>query len=104
MDCLRCGTCCVAPDIAALDKPVGVRCPRLGADLLCSDYGNRPAVCRAHRPDEICLRIRAATLEERAARYLAIFGLAAEARRVREAGLTSMAQARRLEEKDHEPR
>ena len=28
-ECSRCGACCVAPDIAALDKPLGVRGPHL---------------------------------------------------------------------------
>jgi len=69
MDCLRCGTCCVAPDIAALDKPVGLRCPHLTEELRCAIYESRPAICRAHRPDEICRAIAAPTLEERRARY-----------------------------------
>ena len=94
MDCLRCGTCCVAPDIAALDKPLGVPCPHLTAEHRCGIYERRPAVCRAHRPDEICRAVQAPTLAERSARYLALFGLAAEARQVAEAGLTSMKAAR----------
>jgi Fe-S-cluster containining protein len=98
MECARCGTCCVAPDIAALDKPVGVRCPHLGNDLLCGIYDSRPQICRDHRPDEICLRARAGTLEERVERYLALFGLEDEARLVAESGTRSMRQARRLGE------
>lgn len=104
MDCLRCGTCCVVPDIAALDKPLGVRCPHLGAGLLCDIYARRPAVCRAHRPDEICQKIAAPTLEERRAKYLALFGLAAEAERVARLGLTSMKRARALAPGDDDPR
>ncbi|MGC4114190.1 MAG: YkgJ family cysteine cluster protein [Myxococcales bacterium] len=96
MDCLRCGTCCVVPDIAALDKPLGVRCPHLGDDLLCARYEERPAVCRAHRPDEICRQIAAPTLDERRAKYLALFGLAAEAERIARLGITSMKRARAL--------
>ena len=96
MDCLRCGTCCVAPDIAALDKPLGVRCPHLTEERLCAIYERRPAVCRAHRPDALCLEVRAPTLEERCERYLAVFGLTGEAREVREAGQTSMVRARGL--------
>jgi Fe-S-cluster containining protein len=96
MDCLRCGACCTGPDIAALDKPLGVRCPHLGPDRLCSIYERRPQICRDHKPDEICLRIQAATLEERARKYLELFGLEAEARRVGESGETSMRRARRL--------
>ena len=36
MECTRCGACCVAPDIAALDKPLGMRCPHLTPENLCS--------------------------------------------------------------------
>lgn len=74
-ECTKCGTCCVAPDIAALGKPLGVRCPRLGADNLCTQYESRPPVCRGYQPDELCLRIAAPTLAERVAKYLAIFEL-----------------------------
>ncbi|HEY3447708.1 MAG TPA: YkgJ family cysteine cluster protein [Myxococcales bacterium] len=101
MDCLRCGTCCVAPDIAALDKPLGVRCLHLGSDLGCTIYEQRPAVCRAHRPDEICRKIAAPALEERRARYLALFGLAAEAERIARLKITSMARARALPAEPH---
>jgi len=75
MECLRCGTCCVAPDISSLDKPLGERCPHLGDDLRCGDYAGRPAVCRGYRPDEICRAIAGGTLEERAERYLRLFDL-----------------------------
>ena len=44
MECTKCGACCIAPDIAALGKPLGQRCPHLDADLLCSIYQSRPAV------------------------------------------------------------
>jgi Fe-S-cluster containining protein len=74
-ECRQCGTCCVAPDIASLDKPLGVRCSHLGEDLRCLDYGERPAVCRGYRPDELCGQIAAPTLEGRVARYLALFDL-----------------------------
>ncbi len=75
MDCLKCGTCCTAPDIEALGKPLGVRCVHLGDDGLCVIYGERPAVCRGYRPDEICLRIAAPTLPERVENYLRLFAL-----------------------------
>jgi Fe-S-cluster containining protein len=65
----------VAPDIAALGKPLGQRCPHLGPDLACRIYQRRPAVCRGYRPDELCRRIAAPTLQERVARYLALFDL-----------------------------
>ncbi len=90
--CTKCGACCVAPDIAALDKPLGLVCPHLSADLLCTVYENRPQVCRDYQPDELCLQIDAATLEERVAKYLALFGLSAEAAEVRASQLTSRAR------------
>lgn len=75
MDCRRCGTCCTAPDIAALRKPLGVRCRHLTDAGLCAIYDSRPAVCRSYRPDELCLMISAPNLEERTSRYLRIFGI-----------------------------
>jgi Fe-S-cluster containining protein len=93
-ECARCGTCCVAPDISALDKPLGVRCQHLGPDLLCALYERRPEICRAHRPDSICRAVSAPTLEERVAKYLALFGLEAEARQAARSGARSMRQAR----------
>ena len=79
----------MAPDIAALDKPLGLRCPHLGADNLCTAYENRPAVCRSYAADELCLKIEAPTLEERVAKYLAYFELTEEANEVRVRGQTS---------------
>ncbi|HTG81830.1 MAG TPA: YkgJ family cysteine cluster protein [Geobacteraceae bacterium] len=75
MDCLKCGTCCTAPDITALGKPVGVRCDHLDDAGLCGIYNERPAVCRGYRPDDFCLRIAAPTLAERVRNYLDMFGL-----------------------------
>ena len=75
MDCLRCGTCCVAPDIKALEKPLRSRCGHLNAGGECGQYDERPEVCRRYRPDEICLLIAAPTLEERVEKYLRLFGL-----------------------------
>ena len=96
MECTRCGACCVAPDIAALDKPLGVRCPHLGPDLLCAVYDRRPEVCRSYEPDALCRSIEAPTLDGRVARYLDAFGLGDEAERVRASGESSMRAARRL--------
>jgi len=75
MDCQRCGTCCTAPDIATLGKPLGVRCRYLGEDGLCTIYDDRPGVCRSYRPDGLCLLVAAPTLDERVRRYLELFGL-----------------------------
>ncbi|BCG45835.1 UPF0153 protein YeiW [Citrifermentans bremense] len=75
MGCSGCGTCCVAPDISALGKKVGQRCPHLTENLSCGIYEERPAVCRGYRPDDICLAIAAPTLELRVANYLKLFGM-----------------------------
>ncbi|HBG05883.1 MAG: hypothetical protein A2075_07935 [Geobacteraceae bacterium GWC2_58_44] len=75
MECLRCGTCCVAPDISTLGKRAGERCRHLSDTLNCNIYQERPAVCRGYRPDEICGRIAAASLDERVAGYLRLFGM-----------------------------
>jgi Fe-S-cluster containining protein len=78
MACTLCGACCVAPDIAALGKGLGVRCPNLGEDLLCTVYEDRPDVCRKYEADEICLLIDHETLDGRVEKYLALFGLSAD--------------------------
>jgi Fe-S-cluster containining protein len=84
-----CGACCVAPDIAALDKPLGLKCPHLGDDHRCTAYERRPQVCRDYQPDELCERIAAPTLEERVQRYLAYFELTEDAAEVKASGVTS---------------
>ncbi|MBJ6759675.1 YkgJ family cysteine cluster protein [Myxococcaceae bacterium JPH2] len=96
MECTRCGACCVAPDIAALDKPLGLRCPHLTEDNLCSVYERRPQVCRDYEADEVCQRIEAPTLEERVRKYLDLFGLSEEADAVKQGGCASMRAARKL--------
>lgn len=73
--CTKCGTCCTAPDIAALNKPVGVRCGHLDETGLCAIYEERPAVCRGYRPDELCRMVSAPTLDERVKKYLQLFDL-----------------------------
>ncbi|WP_298438861.1 YkgJ family cysteine cluster protein [Geobacter sp.] len=78
MDCLKCSTCCTAPDIAALGKALGERCRHLDEGGLCSIYGERPAVCRGYRPDELCRLVAAPTLEERVRKYLCLFGVEGE--------------------------
>ncbi len=96
MECTCCGACCVAPDIAALDKPLGLRCPHLTEDNLCGVYEQRPSVCRDYAADEVCRLIEAPTLDERVRKYLELFGLAGEAQVVREQGCPTMRSARRL--------
>jgi hypothetical protein len=94
--CTCCGACCVAPDIAALDKPLGQRCEHLTKDNLCGVYDRRPEICRSYQADALCLRIAAPTLDERVRNYLAAFGLTEEAARVAAAGARSMRKARAL--------
>ncbi len=91
-ECTMCGACCVAPDIAALDKPLGLRCPNLGPDSRCLAYEARPAVCRSYSADALCDAIAAPTLDERVAKYLAHFGLSEEAAQVKASGITSRAK------------
>lgn len=92
--CTKCGACCVAPDIAALDKPLGLACLHLGPGARCAIYEWRPQVCRDYQPDEVCSRIEAPTLEGRVSKYLALFGLTAEADEVKRAKVLSMRRAR----------
>jgi Fe-S-cluster containining protein len=73
---------------------LGLRCPHLTADNLCSVYERRPQVCRDYEPDELCQRIEAPTLEERVHKYLALFELTGEAETTRKKGCASMRQAR----------
>jgi hypothetical protein len=52
-----CGACCIAPSISSLDKPAGVACPHLTADLRCGIFGRpeRPACCGGLKPSaEMC--------------------------------------------------
>jgi Fe-S-cluster containining protein len=79
MECTQCGACCIAPDIAALDKPLGQRCPHLTEALLCGVYERRPAVCRSYAADAFCEEIAAPSIEARVHNYLAAFGLLEEA-------------------------
>ena len=75
--CTQCGACCVAPDITALGKPIGVPCKHLGDDLRCTIYETRPSVCRGYQADELCDLIAAPTLPQRVRKYLDVFGIAA---------------------------
>jgi uncharacterized protein len=42
-----CGACCIAPSISSLNKPAGVSCQHLDADLRCLIFGHpeRPTCC-----------------------------------------------------------
>ena len=58
MDCRTdCGACCIAPSISSLNKPAGVPCQHLAADLRCRIFGRpeRPACCAGLQPAlEMC--------------------------------------------------
>ena len=82
-DCTACGACCAAPDIAALNKPLGLPCHFLAANCLCSAYDTRPEPCRAYTPDWVCGEVAPLpTLEGRTHRFLEIYGLLEEAESV----------------------
>mgnify|MGYP001176836934 FL=1 len=66
MDCRPgCGACCIAPSISSLNKPAGVPCTHLAADLRCTIFGRpeRPACCAGLQPSpEMCGESRAHAL------------------------------------------
>lgn len=75
-ECTLCGACCAAPDIAALQKPLGVPCKHLDAGCKCAIYESRPPVCRNYTPDWVCGEVAPLpTLAERIKRYLEVYGL-----------------------------
>jgi len=76
--CFRCGTCCIAPDISTLGKPVGAPCRHLTADHQCGIYPHRPAVCRHYRPDEICVALQRIPPAQRVRYFLGVYGLTFE--------------------------
>lgn len=79
-ECVACGACCSAPDISALNKPLGVPCVHLQADCLCQIYPDRPQTCRNYQPDWVCGEVAPLpTLEKRIHRFLEIYGLQIEA-------------------------
>jgi len=52
-----CAACCIAPSISSLDKPAGVPCRHLDAELRCRLFGqpDRPACCGGLQPSpEMC--------------------------------------------------
>lgn len=71
--CYMCGACCTAYDISSIGKPAGVRCSLLNDDNTCSDYENRPDVCRSFRPDELCVLISSLSFEERVKVILKVY-------------------------------
>jgi hypothetical protein len=52
-----CGACCIAPSITSLNKPAGVPCSHLDAEMRCRIFGQpqRPACCSGLQPStEMC--------------------------------------------------
>lgn len=52
-----CGACCIAPSISSLNKPAGVPCPHLDAEMQCRIFGQpqRPGCCSGLQPStEMC--------------------------------------------------
>lgn len=77
--CFRCGTCCIAPDISTLGKPVNAPCVHLRPDHTCGIYPDRPPICRSYRPDDLCQLLHNLPPNERVSYYLYLFGLLSEA-------------------------
>jgi Fe-S-cluster containining protein len=76
--CFQCGTCCIAPDISTLGKPVGVPCVHLTPERRCGIYPERPAVCRDYAPDAVCVALQSLPPEARVRHFLSIYGLLGE--------------------------
>ncbi|OPZ86885.1 MAG: hypothetical protein BWY76_00737 [bacterium ADurb.Bin429] len=79
ISCFKCGTCCIAPDISTLKKPIGVPCAHLTAEHTCGIYPERPPVCRNYRPDELCVALQAVPREERVCYFLRYYDMETEA-------------------------
>lgn len=73
--CHMCGACCVAYDISTLKKPAGTPCEFLGETGKCTNYENRPQVCRSFKPDEICELISTLSFEDKIKIIHKIYGI-----------------------------
>ncbi len=74
IECFACGACCTAYSISTLKKPAGVKCAHLRDDGLCGDYENRPYVCRAFQPDELCVLISTLPMAEKVEIISKVYG------------------------------
>lgn len=63
--CSACGACCIAYSISTLNKPAGAPCKNLLDNGKCSDYKNRPQVCRDFKADNLCIFISPLLKEEK---------------------------------------
>jgi len=75
IQCYMCGACCIAYEISSLGKPSGIKCVHLEKDGKCGNYEDRPYVCRAFLPDEICVLISTLSLEEKVEVIQRIYGI-----------------------------
>ena len=55
IECDMCGVCCEAYSISSLNKKAGEKCLKLQDNGKCSDYENRPKVCRDFKADNFCM-------------------------------------------------
>jgi len=75
MECMKCGTCCIALDISTLKKPINTPCRHLGDNFQCTIYENRPAVCREYSPWEACVEAYDPDINVRVKKYLKFFDI-----------------------------
>lgn len=75
IECLMCGSCCVAFDIKALNKEAGVPCVHLTSDNKCGIYEDRPWGCKGYKPDELCVLFSTLSHEDRVKLYRKIYGV-----------------------------
>lgn len=54
IECNMCGVCCIAYSISSLNKKSGEPCKYLLDNGKCSNYANRPQVCRDFHADYLC--------------------------------------------------
>lgn len=64
-ECMMCGTCCTAYSISSLNKKAGEPCIYLLSDGKCSNYENRPQVCKDFKPDNLCYFLSSLSMQER---------------------------------------
>ncbi len=74
IDCHICGMCCEFMSISSLKKEIDVRCEYLEKDNKCSDYENRPKVCREYKADLLCYFISSLDHDEQVKIFKSVYG------------------------------
>ena len=74
IDCHICGICCEFLSISSLNKQADVRCEFLMDDNKCSDYKNRPIVCREYKADLLCYFISSLDHDEQVKIFKSVYG------------------------------